>query len=126
MAKRKTLEQRLRDQQQAYRRLAAQLGETGYLWKGTVVRQMLTCGNKNCACHKDEARRHGPYAYWSTKVGGRTVSRLLDPEEAELYEEWIQNRRRLDQIQRQMLAISKRVAPLMLRKRRSSEKTRGK
>ena len=126
MPKRKTLEERLRDHQQAYRQLAAQLAETGYLWKGTVVRQMLTCGNKSCACHQDEARRHGPYAYWSTKVGGRTVSRLLDPEEAELYEEWIQNRRRLDQIQRQMVAISKRVAPLMLRKRRSSEKTRNK
>lgn len=126
MAKRKTLDERLRDEEQAYRQLAAQLAETGFLWRGTVVRQRLTCGTKSCACHRDKARRHGPYAYWSTKVGGRTVSRLLDPEEAELYEEWIQNRRHLDKIQRKMLAISKRVAPLMLRKRRSSEKTRGK
>ena len=120
MAQRKTREARLRAYAQDYRRLAAQLAEAGYLWSGSITRQRLTCGKPTCACHRDPARRHGPYAYWSTKVKGRTVSRLLSEEEAEFYEEWIENRRRLEKLQREMLQISKKVAPLLLRQRRAT------
>ena len=125
MAKRKSIEERLRDYEHQYRELAVTLAAAGYVWKGTVVRQMLTCGKKRCACHQDERRRHGPYAYWSTKVKGRTVSRLLNPAEANLYEEWIRNRRMLEKIQRRMLALSKKVALLMLRRQKSDEQTSG-
>ena len=125
MAKRKNIEERLRDYEQQYRELAVTLAATGYLWNGTVVRQMLTCGKKSCACHQDERHRHGPYAYWSTKVKGRTVSRLLNPAEADLYEQWIRNRRMLEKIRQRMLALSKKVASLMLRRRRSDEQTSG-
>lgn len=121
MAKRKTLEERLKEYERQYRELARKLAQTGYLWKGSIVRQMLTCGKESCACHHDESRRHGPYAYWTTKVQGRTVSRLLPPAEADLYEEWIRNRRALEKIERQMVALSKKVAPLILRKRESAQ-----
>ncbi len=118
VAVRRSAERRLRDYAQAYRRLAAQLAETGYLWTGSITEQRLTCGKPSCACHQDPARRHGPYVYWSTKVKGRTVNRLLAPEEAELYREWIENRRHLERLQRQMLKLSRKVAPLLLRQRR--------
>jgi hypothetical protein len=116
------LARRLEAHEESYRALAVQLSQVGYLWHGTVVRQTLTCGKSTCACHRDPRRRHGPYAYWSTKVKGRTVSRLLNPEEAVLYEEWIQNRRRIETIQRKMLGLSRRVAPLLLKQRKSVEK----
>jgi hypothetical protein len=67
---------------------------------------------------KDPARRHGPYVYWSTKVRGRTVNRLLTPEEASLYSEWIENRRNLEQVRQELLKLSRKVAPLLLRQRR--------
>ena len=118
MAVRRSAERRLRDYAQAYRRLAAQLAESGYLWTGSITEQRLTCGQPSCACHQDLARRHGPYVYWSTKVKGRTVNRLLAPEEAGLYREWIENRRHLERVQRQMLQLSRKVAPLLLRQRR--------
>jgi len=114
-----SIEERLRNYEEQYRELTASLRDLGYVWNGTVVRQMLTCGKESCACHQDKRRRHGPYAYWSTKLKGRTVSRLLTPTEADLYEEWIRNRRRLDKIQRRMLSLSKKAAPLMLRQRES-------
>lgn len=117
MPKRRSKQERLRDYQRQYRQLAAKLAESGYLWNGTISRQMLTCGKKSCVCHRDESRRHGPYLYWTTKVGGKTVSRLLSPAEAELYEEWIENRRRLERLAREMLALSKKVAPLLLAER---------
>jgi len=119
MAQRKTREARLRAYAQEYRRLAAQLAETGYLWSGSITHQRLTCGKPTCACHRDPTRRHGPYVYWSTKVKGRTVNRLLSAEEAQLYEEWIENRRRLETLERKMLKLSKKVAPLLLRQRRA-------
>ena len=124
MAVRRSAEQRLRDYAQAYRRLAAQLAETGYLWPGSITEQRLTCGKPTCACHQDPARRHGPYVYWSTKVKGRTVNRLLKSEEAALYTEWIENRRNLEQVQRRMLELSRKVAPLLLRQRRARARRR--
>jgi len=119
MAGPKQLKKRLESYERAYRELAGKLAQVGYLWNGSVTRQKLTCGKKTCACHKDPLRRHGPYAYWTTKVKGRTVSRLLRPEEADLYEEWIRNRRKLEGIRQKMLAISKKVAPLILKELRS-------
>ena len=107
-------ERKLRAYQDAYRKLAAQLAEVGYIWQGTITHQRLTCGNKRCACHRDKQRRHGPYTYWSTKVKGRTVSRRLKPPEAELYQQWIENRRKVDQTLREMRALSQKVAALML------------
>jgi hypothetical protein len=124
VAVRRSAEQRLRDYAQAYRRLAAQLAETGYLWQGSITEQRLTCGKPSCACHQDPARRHGPYTYWSTKVKGRTVNRLLGSEEAGLYREWIENRRKLERAQRQLLKLSRKVAPLLLRQRRARARGR--
>ena len=54
---------------------------------------------------------------------GRTVSRLLSAAEADLYEGWILNRRALKDTQRRMLALSKKVAPLLLRKAKSGKRT---
>lgn len=125
MPKRRNDRQRLRDYERQYRHLTAKLAQTGYLWNGTITRQMLTCGKKNCACHRDESRRHGPYLYWTTKVGGKTVSRLLSPQEAELYQEWIENRRELERLEREMLALSKKVAPLLLAERKGAESGAG-
>ena len=121
MAKRKSVEERLRNYERQYRELLATLAELGYVWNGSVTRQLLTCGKSSCACHRDPQRRHGPYAYWSTKLKGRTVSRLLRPEEADLYEGWIQNRRALKQTERRLLALSRKVAPLLLRKAKSDK-----
>lgn len=122
MAKRRNIEERLRDYESQYRELLETLADIGYVSNGSVTRQMLTCGKKSCACHQDPRRRHGPYAYWSTKVKGRTVSRLLSPEEADLLEQWVNNRRALKQTERRMLALSRKVAPLMLRRARAKKK----
>ena len=108
---------RLTEYERAYRDLAGKLAELGFMHEGTVVRQRLTCGKSSCVCHTDPERRHGPYFYWTAKVKGRTVSRLLSREEADLYEEWIRNRRRFRELQRKMLALAKKAAPLAVKLR---------
>ena len=117
MPRRDDWKRRLTQYERAYRELAAKLAEVGFMHEGSVVRQRLTCGKSACICHTDPERRHGPYFYWTAKVKGRTVSRLLSKEEAELYEEWIRNRRGFREIQRKMLALAKKAIPIAIRLR---------
>ena len=122
MKSRQVLERRLQAHRREHRALTAALSKVGFIWAGTVQRRTLTCGKSRCACHQDPQSRHGPYAYWTTKVGSRTVSRLLTQPEADLYEEWIENRRRIETMQRKMLAVSKKAAPAILKLRKSARR----
>lgn len=117
MSPRQDLDARLETFENERRRLTAQLANIGYVWHGSVCRSMLTCGSAGCRCHSDPKARHGPYAYWSTKVAGKTVSRCLTPAEANLYEEWIENRRQIERIVQALKVLSAKVAPLLLKKR---------
>jgi hypothetical protein len=117
MSSRKILEARLDKCDQQRRELVAQLSDVGFVWHGSVTRSLLTCGKSSCRCHTAPAARHGPYAYWTTKVAGKTVSRLLTPVEAELHEEWIENRRRIEAVVRELKALSAKAARLILKLR---------
>ena len=119
MSRTEQWKRRLTAYQRSYRELAGKLSELGFMHEGTVVRQRLTCGKSSCVCHTDPDRRHGPYFYWTAKVKGRTVSRLLSKEEVDLYEEWIRNRRRFRDIQRKMLALAKKAAPIAVKIRKA-------
>jgi len=95
-----------------YARLKAELQALGYVCVGSVQSRRLTCGNPGCRCHTDERYRHGPYHYWTRKVGGKTVSAVLTADQAALYRAWIENNRRLDRIVRQMREVSARALKL--------------
>jgi hypothetical protein len=103
--------------QTQYRTLTTRLVEIGFIWGGSVQSQWLTCGTPGCACHRDPQARHGPYIYWTSKVAGRTVSRLLRSPEADLLSEWVENRRHLDRIVGEMKKLSRRAAKVVLRLR---------
>jgi hypothetical protein len=103
--------------QQRYGGLIQSLARIGFVWPGTVQRQMLTCGKPQCACHKDPEARHGPYFYWTSKREGKTVSRKLAMEEAEILEEWINNRRSLNDTVKRMMKLSEHALALTLRAR---------
>ena len=104
-----------------YRELTAKLSATGFIWPGHIHRSFLTCGKTNCACYKDPQARHGPYAYWTTKVRKKTVSRLLSSEEADLLEEWIENRRKLEAIVGQMKGLSKKAVNVAMTLRKQEK-----
>jgi hypothetical protein len=73
----------------------AELARVELSMPGSLVRRLGPCGKQNCACKADPPRLHGPYISWSRKVNGRTVTRLLSPEQAEDYGVFIDNDRRL-------------------------------
>lgn len=92
-----------------YEAAKAALAEVGFTCEGSLVERYTCCHNPNCRC-ADPASRHGPYWQLSWKESGRTVSRILSGEEAQLYRQWIANRRRLEEILAQMRDISREAA----------------
>ncbi|MDA3821035.1 MAG: hypothetical protein PF450_00270 [Bacteroidales bacterium] len=99
-------QQILDDCQKRHHILTSQLKDVGFVWPGSLVSRYLTCGKANCACHKDPAFRHGPYLYWSTKVGGKTVSKTISGSKAQIVQQWIANRIELESIIEQMKEVS--------------------
>ena len=122
MASARNLTGRMQDYQTKHRKLTAKLSDIGFIWTGNIQRRYLTCGKPFCACKKDPEARHGPYAYWTSKEAKKTVSRLLSPEEADLMEEWIENRRKLEKIIVQMKKLSQKNFDVALKLRKEQRK----
>lgn len=106
--------QRLATLQRRYRALAAQLADVGYIAAGSITSRRTRCGNANCRCHADPPQMHGPYWQWTAKVEGKTVTRRLNPAEAELYQQWIDNDRQLRAITAQMRGVAAEATALIM------------
>jgi hypothetical protein len=115
------LAERMQAYQDKHQKLSAKLSETGFIWPGNIQRRYLTCGKPNCSCGKDPEARHGPYAYWTSKKANKTVSRLLSPDEADLLEEWIENRRKLEAIVRKMKKLSQKTFEVALKLKKEQQ-----
>lgn len=109
-------EDRLRRYERIYADLRRQIADIGFLWIGTVLRKYHQCRHPACRCRRGGRYRHGPYYVWTRKIKGKTVTRMLPDETGRLYTAWIKNRRRLDRTIRRMQAVSKRAAPLAIKR----------
>lgn len=106
---------RLAGYEQRYRELAGQLASIGLVYQGSVTRRYTRCGTPGCRCHAEPPQPHGPYYQWTAKQNGKTVTRRLNPTEAALYQEWIDNDRQLRRILQQMRQVAAKVAELKLK-----------
>lgn len=113
-------EKRLNAYRNQYKDLVRSLTQLGFIWHGNLQRRMLTCRNERCRCILQGKPQHGPYPYWTTKAKQKTITKLLTAEEADLYEEWIENRRKLETTIKKMNEISKKAAKLILTNRKNS------
>jgi hypothetical protein len=82
-------------QRAARDRIAAELAAPGYALPGTLIVRAYACGKPNCRCHADPPRLHGPYAEWTRKIGGKTITRRLTPDELAEYEPLFDNAKKL-------------------------------
>ncbi len=110
-----TTPKQLADYERRYRQLAGQLAEIGFISSGSVTRRYTRCGTPGCRCHADPPQPHGPYYQWTAKVNGKTVTRRLSPEEANLYQEWIANDRRMRQLIQQMRRVSENASAMLVK-----------
>jgi hypothetical protein len=76
----------------------AAIARTGMILPGSITHRRTRCGRRNCACHADPPRLHGPYWQWTRKVAARTICRWLSPEQHQDYQTWIDNDRRLREL----------------------------
>ena len=70
-------------QRAALDKITAELAEAaGPALPGTLTVRSYACGKPACRCHGDPPALHGPYAEWTRKINGRTVTRRLTLAEA--------------------------------------------
>ncbi|HVL98149.1 MAG TPA: DUF6788 family protein [Egibacteraceae bacterium] len=77
---------------------------------GSITERFTRCGKTTCRCKADPPQLHGPYLQWTRTEHGKTVTRLLDPDQAERYRTWIENTRRLRALLRELEHLGVQVA----------------
>lgn len=87
--------------------LRQELQKLEYFCKGTVLARRMKCGQPACACHRDPAKRHGPYWEWTYKAGAKTVNVRLHPAAGPLYRAASQQYRRLKSLLKRLETISR-------------------
>ncbi len=72
-----------------------QLAAAGFALPGTLTVRAYACGKPNCRCHADPPRLHGPYAEWTRKVDGKTVTRRLTDAELTAWQPLFDNAKKI-------------------------------
>ena len=98
------------DARRRQRQIMEEIAQLGFCLPGSVVGRTSRCGNPNCACRSDPDRMHGPYLSWTRKVGSKTVTRRLKPDQLERYQPWFDNTRRLRQLVAELETLSIQAA----------------
>jgi integrase len=62
---------------------------------GTLIVRAYACGKARCRCHADPPQLHGPYAEWTRKIGGKTITRRLTEAELAGWQPLFDNAKRL-------------------------------
>jgi hypothetical protein len=73
----------------------AAIARSGMVLPGSITQRRTRCGRRNCACHADPPRLHGPYWQWTRKIAAKTICRWLTADQHRDYQAWIDNDRRL-------------------------------
>lgn len=104
--KKKILEQKLRTYNHEYEKTKKLIQKVGFIADGSLTKSYSRCGKINCRCQKHKKYRHGPYYQLTWKKNGKTVTRYLSNETAQLYQEYFDNRQYLKNIISKMSCIS--------------------
>jgi len=81
---------------EALSQLAAELAAAaGPALPGTLTVRSYACGKPRCRCHDDPPILHGPYAEWTRKIDGKTVTRRLSPEQLAAWQPLFDNARKM-------------------------------
>ena len=99
--------------QRDYESVRGELESIGFVMRGSLVKRTKECGRPECPCHSDPQREHGPYYQWTRKVKAKTVTEVLTPDQARLWQQLIRNGRRLKRLVARLYAISAKAAKLM-------------
>ena len=83
----------------------AAIARSGMILPGSITERRTRCGRRNCACHADPPRLHGPYHQWTRKIAAKTIGRWLSPDQHRDYKPWIDNDRRIRELLTRLEAL---------------------
>jgi hypothetical protein len=89
-------------------KITAEIAALGLPLPGSLVERRTRCGNPGCRCHADPPQLHGPYWTWTRKVENKTVTRTVDPGQAERLRPLLDNSRRLRELVAELEALALR------------------
>ena len=87
-------------------KITAEIAGLGPPLPGSLVERRTRCGNTGCRCHADPPQLHGPYLTWTRKVDNKTVTRTLDPAQADALRPLLNNARRLRELTTELEALT--------------------
>ncbi|MBA3358759.1 MAG: hypothetical protein H0U20_04805 [Thermoleophilaceae bacterium] len=90
--------------------ITAQLAQVGFCLPGTLTARRTRCSSPGCRCRREPPVLHGPYYSWTRKIAGKTVTQTLSPDQAERYQPWFTDARRLRALTTELEALSLRIA----------------
>jgi hypothetical protein len=97
-------------QHAALTKITAEIAATaGPALPGTLTVRSYPCGKHDCRCHSDPARLHGPYAQWTRKIAGKTVTRQLTPAQLAEYQPLFDNARKLRALLAQLQDLTMQI-----------------
>src|ERR1700722_19630960 len=73
--------------------LVAAFSQPEPIRRGSLYERRMKCGQATCACQDDPKAAHGPYFTLTQKVGGKTRSRYIPPEQAPVVRRQIESGR---------------------------------
>src|ERR1700684_80799 len=76
----------------------AAIAATGMVLPGSITERRTRCGRRNCGCHADPPRLHGPYWQWTRQIAAKTIGRWLSDSQHRASQPWIDNDRRLHEL----------------------------
>jgi hypothetical protein len=96
---------------QALGQAAAELAAAaGPALPGTLTVRSYACGKSRCRCHASPPELHGPYAEWTRKIGGKTVTRRLTPEQLAAWQPLFDNARKMRDLLAQIQDLTLQAA----------------
>ena len=88
-----------------FRRLAAQLGKTGWILLGTIHERRIPAPSPT----RRNVATYGPYYQWTFKAAAKTRTVNLTREQARLWSQAIRNHRKLEKTIAEMRRVSLRI-----------------
>ena len=96
----------LKQLENRYRRLAASLMEIGFILQGTITERII---HREGSQQGKRKTTYGPYYQWTFKESGKTRTVNLSQEQVPLFQEAIDNNRRLIQTLQEMRRLSREI-----------------
>lgn len=93
--------------------LCQKLSNLGDFRRGSIVVSYRRCGKANCACANPEHPGHGPQYLLTTKISGKTQTKVLRPgPEIEKVKEEVAKHHEFQALTRELVDVNERICDL--------------